>query len=367
MYNVSFQNPVKNSNEFIRQTYPIRSTLRRNILKLKSYLENFFAIIIMILILPGICFSSYPGTENEVVQAVIRVEPSVVNIKTLRPSRTAGRVSEGTGSGIIIATNGWIVTNAHVTRNAEKIFVSLNDGRTLQVQEWRANANEDIAVLKIQADNLPVAPIGDSDSLRKGQLAVAIGNPWKFASSVTVGCISAMGRNFQLGSISLKNMIQTDAAINPGNSGGALINSRGEVIGINTLVYSSSTGNHVQGLGFAIPINHAMNVARNLINTNREGSTKPWMGMMVQNVTSEMGLPVKSGALITGFPPDSPTESAGLMVGDIIVSVNEIQITSTETLQAILFRHQPGQEITMIIRRGEKLYRCRIRLEGMRQ
>jgi serine protease DegS len=326
-----------------------------------------FFIVLFILVSSSACYPSYPGTENEVVSAVARVEPSVVNIKTIQRAQSSGRTGEGTGSGIIISREGWIITNAHVTRNARKIFVSLNDGRTLEVQEWRANSTEDIAVLKVQPANLPVAPIGNSDLLKKGQLAVAIGNPWKLASTVTVGCISATGRHFQLGNLRLSNLIQTDAAINPGNSGGALINSKGEVIGINTLVHIGDGSRYVQGLGFAIPINHALSVAKNLINLKEQGSVKAWMGITIQNVTPDMGLSARSGAVIIGFPPNSPTQAAGLQVGDVIISINNLPINNTDDLHNVLFRCQPGDEITVAIRRGGNTYRSKVRLEGMRQ
>jgi S1-C subfamily serine protease len=336
----------------------------------KRYEIFLFCVILLIFLIftsSSICFSSYPGTESEVVSAVAKVEPSVVNIKTLQRSGVTGRVSEGTGSGIIISRNGWIITNAHVTRNAGKIFVSLSDGRTLEVQEWRANSIEDIAVLKVQGNNLPVALMGNSDNLKKGQLAVAIGNPWKLASTVTVGCISATGRQLQIGGIKMNNMIQTDAAINPGNSGGALVNSKGEVIGVNTLIHIGDGSNYVQGLGFAIPINHALAVARNLINLKEQGSVKPWMGVTVQNVTPDLRLSADYGAIIIGFPPDSPTQAAGLRVGDIIIAINNSPINNTDDLQNTLFKLQAGEEITLIIKRGDKTYRSRVRLEGMRQ
>lgn len=312
--------------------------------------------------------AGYVGMEEQVVKAVDIVEPSVVNVKTIWVSRYTGATQKGLGSGVIISPDGWIITNAHVTRNATKIFVTFYDGKTtLKALEWRADPSQDIAVIRVPSKNLPAAPIGSSKNLKKGQVAIAIGNPWRFASTVTIGCISATGRHLETSKIVLKDMIQTDAAINPGSSGGALVDSSGKVIGINTIVYTGSGDDYVQGLSFAIPIDHAISVARKLIKERGSGELKPWMGVTIQDVRPGMGFSVDRGAIITGFPPHSPARQSGFKVGDIIVSVNQVPIENTGDLKKVLSRYSPGDTINVILVRGEKKYRGKVKLEGMRQ
>ncbi len=308
---------------------------------------------------------AYPGAEEAVVRAVERVEPSVVFLSIVWANG-----HKNMGSGVIITSDGWIVTNAHVTRNAHKIFVTTSDGKTHPASDWRARPVDDIAVVKIDGVNLPTAPLGDSDRLRKGQIAVAIGNPWQFTSTVTVGCISAVERKLQAvisrQQINLEGLIQTDAAINPGNSGGALVNSSGQVIGINTLVYTGSRGDFAQGLSFAIPINRAMELARGLINQDSSG-IKPWMGLSVAQITPEMNYPVKWGAVIMVFPPNSPAQRAGLQVGDIILYLNDVPIREVEDFSRALSGVSPGDKVTAVVMRAGKKYQATITVEGMRQ
>ncbi|MFP4496884.1 MAG: S1C family serine protease [Vulcanimicrobiota bacterium] len=328
-----------------------------------TYLIFLVGFILVFVLTPGYC--SYPLSEQHIVSAVEKVEPSVVFIKTIWIDRY-GRTQVGMGSGVIITDSGWIITNAHVTRNARKIFVTLNDGRTVQAAEWKAQPEEDIAVVKVSAQNLPVAPMGNSSGLKKGQVAIAIGNPWRFESTVTVGCISATGRQLEAGSLVLKDMIQTDTAINPGNSGGALVNSRGQVIGINTLVYTGSGSKFAQGLSFAIPINQAVKIANSLIQ-KRESVQQPWLGVSVINVTPQMNLGINYGALITGFPPYSPANKIGVQIGDVIVALDSYKVNNSSDLRNILFRYKPGDAVTITVVRGNKKLRGKVILEGMRQ
>lgn len=332
--------------------------------KLLLLIFSLFALII-----PSSALGGYTGVEKSVIDAVEKVEPSVVNIKTVWSAY--GQRKEGTGSGVIISKDGWVITNAHVIRNAQKIYVTLNDGRVLPAVGWKADTSEDIAVVKISAPNLPVATIGNSQGLKKGQVAIAIGNPWKFNSTVTVGCISAVGRNLSAGTseylIQYRDLIQTDAAINPGNSGGALANSSGQVIGINTLVYTGKDGEYAYGLSFAIPINNAMKVAQRLISSKVATQMKPWLGVQIRDIDPSMGLPVKNGVYIVGFPPNSPARSAGLRPGDIIQSINGVPINNKADLQKVVFKYNPGDIIQIVVLRNGRQLMATVKLEGMRQ
>ena len=315
-------------------------------------------------------YAGYPGSEEAIVKAVEKVEPAVVNLKTIWVSYQ-GKTREGTGSGVIVSSDGWIITNAHVIRNARKIYVTLNDGRIFSATDWKAQPREDIAVVKIPPGNLPVARVANDPTLKKGQIAIAIGNPWKFKSTVTVGCISGFGRTVSLGTsgfaVRYKDLIQTDAAINPGNSGGALVNSKGEVIGINTLVFTGKPGNFAQGLSFAIPINHVMKIAREIMQSREKTTTKPWLGVHVRNVTPDMKLGIKTGVIIVRFPPDSPAREAGLKPGDIVIGVNQVPISKIVDMQKVINRLRPGDVVLITLLRGRKKLNVRITLEGMRQ
>ena len=329
----------------------------------------YLSLILLSISAPSV-HAGYPGSEDAVVKAVERVEPAVVNIKTVWVSNQ-GTAREGTGSGVIISGSGWIITNAHVIRNAKKIYVTLNDGRVFSATNWRANPREDIAVVKIAPEKLPVAPLANSLNLKKGQIAIAIGNPWKFRSTVTVGCVSGFGRNVSAGNsgyeVRYKDLIQTDAAINPGNSGGALVNSRGEVIGINTLVFTGAQGSFAQGLSFAIPIDHTMEIAREMMQNKEGPKVKPWLGVHVRNVSPEMKLGVKSGVIVVRFPPESPARDSGLRPGDIVLGINQVPITSVRDMQNVINRLNPGDVIIINVLRGRQRYNIKVKLEGMRQ
>lgn len=305
--------------------------------------------------------------EKALINAVDRVEPSVVNVKAIWTSQ--GVVREGMGSGVIISNQGWIITNSHVIRNANKIFVTLSDGRVLEAGSWRADPVEDIAVIKVSADNLRAASIGNSTNLRKGQIVIAIGNPWRFNSTVTMGCISGTGRSIAGTGSSARysDLIQTDTAINPGNSGGALANTSGEVIGINTLVYTGSSGHTAQGMSFSIPINQAMETARRLISVREGVQLKAWLGVQVVNVTPQMNLPVNQGVVVVRFPPNSPAEEAGLRPGDVILRINQVPINNVNEMQRVIHNFKPGDRVTLEVLRGGKRYQAQVKLEGMRQ
>ncbi|KTD06631.1 protease DegQ [Legionella gratiana] len=271
-----------------------------------------------------------------------------------------GRKFESIGSGVILdAQNGIIITNDHVIRNATLITITLQDGRRLKAKLIGGDSETDLAVLKINAANLKSLPIGDSDQLQVGDFVVAIGNPFGLNSfgnsqSATFGIISALKRS-DLNIEGVENFIQTDAAINPGNSGGALVNTKGELIGINTAILSPYGGN--VGIGFAIPINMAKDVAQQII---KYGSIhRGLMGIFVQHLTPElahsMGYPEDfQGALVSQVNPNSPAERAGLKSGDIITQINNTKITQATQVKTTISLLRVGSNVKMIVQRDGK-------------
>ncbi len=264
------------------------------------------------------------------------------------------------GSGVVIdPSNGIIITNDHVIRNANIITVTLNDGRRLKAKLIGGDSETDVAVLKIDAKNLKSLPIADSDKIEVGDFVIAIGNPFGLNSfgnsqSATFGIISAMNRS-DLNIEGIENFIQTDAAINPGNSGGALVNAKGELVGINTAIISLYGGN--VGIGFAIPINMAKDVAQQII---RFGSVhRGLMGVFVQPLTPElaqaMGYPENfQGALISQVNENSPAEEAGLKAGDVIVQINKTKITQATQVKTTISLLRVGSEVNITVRRNGK-------------
>jgi S1-C subfamily serine protease len=295
--------------------------------------------------------------SSAVINAVEKVAPAVVTIRTSTPG-VFGSTS-GTGSGVLYHPDGWILTNRHVVEDTEALQVSLNDGRSFEGTVYGIDTLTDLAIVKIDGTDLPTAPIGTSDGLEPGQLAIAIGNPLGYENTVTTGIVSGLGRQIlasdatQTSAETLRNLIQTDAAINPGNSGGPLVNSAGQVIGINTAVNTDA-----QGLGFAIPID----VARPIMQQAVDGETlmRPWIGIYYVPVTAaiadEEDLPVDYGALITprdGENPigGSPAAAAGLQQGDVIVAIDGEQVTTERDLSTLLLPHAPGDTVTLRILR----------------
>nr|3PV2_A Chain A, DegQ [Legionella fallonii]3PV2_B Chain B, DegQ [Legionella fallonii]3PV2_C Chain C, DegQ [Legionella fallonii]3PV2_D Chain D, DegQ [Legionella fallonii] len=271
-----------------------------------------------------------------------------------------GRKFESIGSGVIIdPNNGVIITNDHVIRNASLITVTLQDGRRLKARLIGGDSETDLAVLKIDAKNLKSLVIGDSDKLEVGDFVVAIGNPFGLNSfgnsqSATFGIVSALKRS-DLNIEGVENFIQTDAAINPGNSGGALVNAKGELIGINTAILSPYGGN--VGIGFAIPINMVKDVAQQII---KFGSIhRGLMGIFVQHLTPElaqaMGYPEDfQGALVSQVNPNSPAELAGLKAGDIITQINDTKITQATQVKTTISLLRVGSTVKIIVERDNK-------------
>src|SRR5215831_1095174 len=296
--------------------------------------------------------------SRTVVGAADRVAPSVVNIDIKQRVDTRGRAREvgGSGSGFIIAPDGFILTNSHVVHNASAITVNLSDGRDFQAQLVGDDPDTDLAVVRIDAPQLANVRLADSEKLRVGQIVIAIGNPLGFQASVTAGVVSALGRSMHAQSGRLiDNIIQTDAALNPGNSGGPLVNSAGEVVGVNTAMIRPA-----QGICFAIASNTAKFVAGWLI---KEGKIRrSYIGVAGQNVLIHRrivrfyGLPLETAVLVVSVEKNSPAERAGLREGDLIIGFNEKPIGSVHDLHKILVGEQIGISATLtVVRHTEKL------------
>ena len=253
---------------------------------------------------------------------------------------------KGAGSGFIINKSGYILTNEHVISKADKIKVTLKDGRSFPAQVIGSDATLDLAVIKIEATDLPVIKLGDSKKLRAGEFVIAIGNPYQFSNTVTLGIISAVGRNLE--DIGKRDLVQTDAAINPGNSGGPLINLNGEVIGINVAIAPAA-----QGIGFATPINDAKDVLDDLI---RKGKvTRPWLGIYMRNVDEKVAqyldIPFAEGVVITDVIPEGPAAKAGLRRYDVIRKMDEKKVLVSEDVQKMIRNKKPGEPIAFSIYR----------------
>lgn len=302
--------------------------------------------------------------SRAVINAAEKVSPSVVYIEVhhrlrsregggRRPSRREGL---GSGSGFVFTPDGFILTNSHVVHGAEKIEVTLSDGRSCVADLIGDDPETDLAVIRINAANLMPAHLGDAQSVRVGQLVIAIGNPYGFQYSVTAGVVSALGRSLRAQSGRLMDdVIQTDAALNPGNSGGPLVNSKGEVIGVNTAMILPA-----QGICFATSIDTAKFVASRLI---RDGKvSRSYIGLAGQNVplprrvVRYFNLPVESGILVVSYEDDSPAQKSGLLTGDIIVGFDEQPIAGIDDLHRLLTEERIGRKSPLIvIRRTERL------------
>src|SRR5687767_8411581 len=293
--------------------------------------------------------------SHAVVGAADRVSPSVLQIITHKRAGSTFKPS-GTGSGFLISADGLALTNSHVVHGADKIEVVLADGRRPDVTLVGEDPDTDIAVLRVYAPNLKPAVLGDSAKVKAGQVAIAIGNPYGFQYSVTAGVVSALGRSLRSTSGRLiDSVIQTDAALNPGNSGGPLLNSRGEVIGVNTAVILPA-----QGICFAIGIDTVSYVAGFLI---RDGKIRrSYVGIAGQTVPIHRRvvrfyqLPVESAVLVVGVEPNSPASSAGLLEGDLIYEFDGRTVGNLDELHRLLLGEMIGQKVVLqVVRRSEKL------------
>jgi S1-C subfamily serine protease len=308
--------------------------------------------------------------SSAITRAAEKVSPAIVTIAVSGAAADpndpfSGVPQSGVGSGVIFDSNGWIVTNKHVAAGAQKLTVTLEDGREFAGTVYGIDTLTDLAIVKVEATGLPTAPIGDSSTAKVGQLAIAIGSPLgTYTNSVTAGILSAFGRTItvQDGTI-IRNLIQTDAAINPGNSGGALLDAGGNVVGINTAIAQTA-----EGIGFAIPIN----IARPIMQQALAGQklARPWIGVYYVAITSKIAetnrLPVEKGAWLTaqdasGQSMDSiiagsPAAAAGLRDGDIVTAVDGISIDAGNPLDDILTEYAPGRTVALdVLRNGQKI------------
>ena len=261
----------------------------------------------------------------------------------------------GLGSGVIVSDSGYILTNNHVVESADEIEVVLNDSRRARAKVIGTDPDSDLAVLKIELDQLPTIVLGNSESLQVGDQVLAIGNPFGVGQTVTSGIVSALGRN-QLGINTFENFIQTDAAINPGNSGGALVDTNGNLLGINTAIYSRSGGS--MGIGFAIPVATAKLVLEGIVKDGQV--TRGWIGVEPNELSPELaetfGVKAKEGVIITGVLQNGPAATAGIKPGDVIVAVADKSVSNVSELLTNVAALKPGTASTFsVLRRDEKI------------
>jgi len=317
------------------------------------------------LALAGVAAAQVPAVRRTpVVEVVERVTPAVVNISAESIVREVDpffgglfggpRRTQALGSGLIIDPQGVVLTNAHVIEGASKIVVTTRDGRELEADVLGADSDADLAVLKVQAKNLPAIPLGRSADLLMGETVVAIGNPFGLSHTVTTGVLSARGRAVpsENGEARYTDFLQTDATINPGNSGGPLVNLAGQVIGINTAIIQGT------GIGFAIPADRAQRVVDDLL---RFGALQPlWTGLRLESLDPELarreGLPVTRGVLVVKVFPDSPAARAGVAVGDVLVAADGKPLAAREELTTAFSSLAPGTAIKVDVRRGARSF-----------
>jgi S1-C subfamily serine protease len=300
-----------------------------------------------------------------VAAAVERVAPAVVNIEVVTRGRGAAGADPrrgGAGSGFIFTPDGFILTNSHVVNRAAGVAVTLSDARRLEADLVGDDPGTDLAVVRVQAPGLAPAPLGDSGAIRPGQIAIAIGSPYGFQQTVTAGVVSALGRSLRSAAGRLiDDVIQTDAALNPGNSGGPLVDSRGEVIGVNTAMILPA-----QGICFAIAINTVKLVAGLLVKDGRV--RRAWLGVAGQTVpvhrrlVRHYALAASSGVLVLATEDASPARRAGLLDGDVIIALGEAPVAATADLQRLLTEAGVGTPIAVTILRGSERLRLEARL-----
>ena len=270
-----------------------------------------------------------------------------------RPGPKRKHKSSALGSGVIVSENGYILTNNHVVQDADEIKIVLSDKREFKGKIVGSDPKTDLAVVKIDAKDLPTIQIGSSGKLKTGDVVLAIGNPFGLNQTITMGIVSAVGRS-NVGIADYEDFIQTDAAINPGNSGGALVNTSGQLVGINTAIFSTSGG--YMGIGFAIPLDMAKTVMDSIIKTGKV--TRGWLGVSIQNITPDLakslGIKDTSGALVSGVMKNSPAEKAGIKRGDIITELDGKTISDSRILRNMVADNAPGKTVTVTVMRKDK-------------
>ena len=344
----------------------------RNVNPLKALSLLFVMAAASGLVLSGVAAAQDPFTGNPVAAIAEKASPAVVNIDTeAMVKRSFSPFAEdpffrrffgeefenfsrvvpmrGKGSGFIVTDDGYIITNNHVVQGADKISVSLSDGRTFEAKPVGRDPTFDLAVVKIDAKGLPTLELGESEKAAVGEWVVAIGNPYGFEHSVTVGVLSAKNRSVHAGDINFDGFLQTDAAINPGNSGGPLLNLEGQVIGINTAIVP-----YAQGIGFAIPVDMAKDVLNDLIRFGKVN--RGWLGVYIQPLTREFAETYRfegeKGAVVADVVPGSPADRSGIMRGDVIVSINGKEVESHQDVSSLVRRQLASDTIRVEIVRG---------------
>jgi len=347
---------------------------KQNICLTMLVLAFMFITTFQMVVFAGEEQATLKSLSDDIARIAESVGPAVVNIDVVRYVQTTPfafndpifewffeqheefrrRIPQkGAGSGFIVDKEGYIMTNEHVVHGAEEIKVTLSDGRSFNGEVIGSDITTDMAIVKIDANNLPVAKMGDSDELKVGEIVIAIGNPYGLEKTVTMGVVSAKGRNISAGSDGheYRNLIQTDTAINPGNSGGPLLNTNGEVVGINTAIIP-----YAQGIGFAIPVNIAKKNLNDLITLGKV--RRAWLGVYIQEVTPEIAQQFKldkaEGVLIGDVVEGSPAEEAGLSRGDIILSVNGKEVNNPQELQDTIRDLEIGDKATLKVKRNGK-------------
>ena len=309
----------------------------------------------------------HSSSPTDFIQAAEVATPAVVNIKALLSSGSDWRSSltGSSGSGVIMSPDGYIVTNHHVVERSTDIKVTMADKREYKAKLVGSDPSTDIALLKIEEENLPFVVFGNSDSIRVGEWVLAVGNPFNLESTVTAGIVSAKGRNINIlgGGASIESFIQTDAAVNPGNSGGALVNTVGELVGINTAIITES-GSY-EGYSFAVPSNLVQKVVRDL---REYGDVKrAFLGVGIEDLDSEtareIGLPNAEGVYVTRVNIQGAASDAGLKTGDVIIGLNNTRLKSSAELQEIVGRYRPGDGINLDYWRDGKKYQVRLMLK----
>lgn len=318
---------------------------------------------------PAVAAASYAA-------AVARTAPSVVNIFSTRltqerqsltyrdpllqrlyghllPETTRSRMETSLGSGVVVSEEGYVLTNNHIIKGSTEIRVLLGDGSDVPVEVVGSDPDTDLAILKLAPGMAPPIPLGRPEGLRVGDVVLAIGNPFGVGQTVTFGIVGATGRN-RLGISAIENFIQTDAAINPGNSGGALVNTRGELVGINTAIFSTSGGSH--GVGFAIPADLAQGVLEEIKQRGRV--SRGWIGITARDlnagVIKSFGLRTQEGVLVAATVEKSPAAVAGLRPGDVITEINGTPIHATQELQEAITRAGPNVTLAVGVWRGSQ-------------
>ena len=301
----------------------------------------------------------------ELVQSVqksvvhIKVERKLVNV--MGPFQNQPR-QEGSGSGAIVRSDGYILTNHHVVGEADKITVQLYDGQELKARLIGTDPATDISVIKIEGKDMPILQMGDSDNILVGESVIAIGNPFGLSHTVTFGIVSAKGRT-GMGIAEYEDFIQTDAAINPGNSGGPLVDLEGKIVGVNTAIFSRSGG--YQGIGFAVPINMALRVMTELIENGQV--SRGWLGVGIQDMTPELakafGLDQAKGSLVTGVMPGTPAEKAGLQRGDAILRLNGSTIENSNGLRNLIAEARADAKVDLDLVRNKVPMTLSVRLD----